>query len=96
MAKNVYTMLFYLILFKFTTYYLGFQIMSRRQDSSLVAVVDPELRGTGLESRCGRNLSLVHKYAVTYSGQIRGIIMPTERINDSLRHQKTYKKMKND
>ena len=27
MAKNIYTMLFYMILFKFTTYYLGFSNM---------------------------------------------------------------------
>ena len=54
-----------------------------RQDSSLVAVVDSaESGGTGLESRCGRNLFLVHIYAGTQTVQIRGIIMPTELITD--------------
>ena len=51
-------------------------------DSSLVAVVDSEPGGIGFESRCGRNLSLVHIYAVTKTVQIRGKIMPTERITD--------------
>ena len=54
-----------------------------RQDSSLVAVVDSaEPGGTGFESRCDLNLSFVHIYAVTQTVQIRGIIMPTERITD--------------
>ena len=56
-----------------------------RQDSSLVAVVDSaEPGGTGFESRWDRNLSFVHIYAVTQTVQIRGIIMPTERITERI------------
>ena len=74
---------------------LDFKICVWRQDSSLVAVVESaEHGGTGFESRCGRNLSLVHIYAVTQSVQIRSIIMPTERITDP--PIKNVHKIKND
>ena len=60
-----------------------------RQDSLLVAWLTHG--GTGLESRCGRYLSLVHTYAVTQTVQMYGIIMTTERITDSHRIKKRTK-----
>ena len=75
---------------------LHFKIYLWRQDSSLVAVVDSvEPGGTGFESRCGRNLSLVHIYAETQTVQIHGIIMSTERINDPPIKKRTKKRMTN-
>ena len=74
---------------------LDFKICLWGQDSLLVAVADyAEPGGTGFESRCDRNLSLVHIYAVTQTVQIRGIIMPTERIIDP--PIKNVQKIKND
>ena len=62
-----------------------------RQVSSLVAWLTQSR--TGFESRCGRYLSLVHTYTVTQTVQNLGI-MTTERITDSRRIKKTYKKIK--
>ena len=58
-----------------------------RQNSSLVAWLTPN---TGFESRCGRYISLMLKYAVTQTAKIRGI-MTTKSITDSRRIKKHIK-----
>ena len=56
-------------------------------ESLIGSVVD-----TGLESRCGRYLFLVHTYAMTQT-QIRGI-MTTEKYSWFAPHKNIYKKIK--
>ena len=57
-------------------------------------MVDSDPGGTGFDSRCIRYISLVHTHAVTQIVQIRRIKMTTERIIDSRRIKKKYKKNK--